>query len=362
MAKSNNIRKRALEYAKKQQWDKALAEFQRLADIEQHNPNLYNEIGDLHLKLGQKREAFQSYHAAVDAYSRISLHNNAVAVCKKILRLNPSDQIVCGKLATLRHRQGFHKDAVAYAVTFFDQISDGDEAPNDHLKDLIASITRAVGDSAEVLERAAEYLIAHDIRDEAGTVLEKLDQVYANEGFAEQRELVRRRMESIGHVPAVVPGGEIEPEKLETVESHRNHFAVGGDRYEEPSGGSGIGEGGISAAPRRTGDDEQGPAGEYGMVELGGEPGTPDAPVEPAGELLTEPVPSGLDISDAPLDGRAAICDPCEADVEDGPVETPQKEWVIPEESDVDPDNETPEDVDPSAERLSSEVTADIDE
>ena len=139
MVKANNIRKRALEHAKKQRWDKALTEFEQLVEIEQNNPNVYNEIGDLYLKLDQKREAFKSYHSAVDAYSQISLHNNAVAVCKKIIRLNPNDQTVCGKLAMLRHRQGFQRDAETYALTFLGKILEGGDAPAEQLKDLVAN-------------------------------------------------------------------------------------------------------------------------------------------------------------------------------------------------------------------------------
>ena len=44
MAKSISIRKKALDFARTRQWDKALAEFNKLIEIEQHNPNLFNEI------------------------------------------------------------------------------------------------------------------------------------------------------------------------------------------------------------------------------------------------------------------------------------------------------------------------------
>ena len=104
LGKPNSIRKRALDFARKRQWDKALVEFEKLVEIESHNPNLFNELGDLHIKLDNKREAFKSFHKAVDAYTKVGLHNNAVAVCKKIIRLNPGDHVVYGKLARLRHR------------------------------------------------------------------------------------------------------------------------------------------------------------------------------------------------------------------------------------------------------------------
>ena len=67
--KSNSgaIRKKALEHAKKREWDLALKEYVRLAELEQHNPNVFNELGDLHLKIGNKKEAFMSFHSAIDA-------------------------------------------------------------------------------------------------------------------------------------------------------------------------------------------------------------------------------------------------------------------------------------------------------
>ncbi len=379
MAKTNNIRKRALEHAKKQRWDKALEEFQRLVGVEQNNPNLYNEIGDLHLKLGQKREAFQSYHSAVDAYSRISLHNNAVAVCKKILRLNPNDQIVCGKLATLRHKQGFQRDAAAYALSFFEKILEGGDIPGDQLKELVINISRALGDAAEVLERAAEYLIKCEMHDEAGSVLEKLAQLYTNEGLTEQCEMVRKQMQSIGHVSSLIPGGGREPAKLETVESHRSHFAPGHGRYEDEPAAARSTETGAPAAPESPGNGMEG----YGMVELRTAAAQPSEGVDTAtappsatvGELVREPSPAGNGFdpsADGVEDIENAPAREGEASSGSEAVETAETEWVIPEtdtmppSSDEEVDDElqsgTAEDSSGVIERLNSEVTADIDE
>jgi tetratricopeptide (TPR) repeat protein len=376
VAKANNIRKRALEYAKKRQWDKALAEFERLVEVEQNNPNLFNEIGDLYLKLGQKREAFQSYHTAVDAYSRISLHNNAVAVCKKILRLNPGDQTVCGKLAMLRHRQGFQRDCETYALTFLGKIFEVGDAQAEQLKDLVVEITRSAGDAAEVLERSAEYLIQGEFHSDAGTVLDKLEQIYLSEGLTEQCELVRKRMDSIGYVSSSVPGQDLELEKLETVESHRSGYAGGQGGYDDAMDGGA----GTSGFP---GDESTASAQDYGTVELGMSPdadGTP-AQAQPSAEFVTEPSPAPQQLPDVmqpspELAGNngndAEFEQPAATGVESAtpPDGVPQQEWVIP-----DPDGEPAET--PAGEdfltgasvgaggivgQLSSEVTADIDE
>jgi tetratricopeptide (TPR) repeat protein len=221
VSKPNNIRKKALDYAKKRQWDKALEEFSRLVEVEQHNPNVFNEIGDIQLKLGNKREAFKRYHEAIDAYAKIGLHNNAVAVCKKILRLNPGDVVVYGNMATLRKRQGFEREAVEYALTFFDRVLVETETSNEDSRALVLEIVQSFDATPEVLERAAEYLLMDGPNTEAGDVLQRLSVLYRSRGMAAEDERTRGKMASIGIAPAEVEEPASEPAKLKTVESHR---------------------------------------------------------------------------------------------------------------------------------------------
>ncbi|UCH82906.1 MAG: tetratricopeptide repeat protein [Candidatus Latescibacterota bacterium] len=384
MVKTNNIRKRALEHAKKQRWDKALEEFERLVEVEQNNPNLFNEIGDLYLKLGKKREAFESYHAAVDAYARISLHNNAVAVCKKILRLNPNDQIVCGKLATLRHLQGFQKDAESYALNFLSQLNSAGDPPTDKVKELVAEVARVAGDAVEVLESAADCLITSRCPDEAGKVLEKLEKIYESGGLTEQCKLVRERMDAIGWLSSSIPGKPGEPEKLETVEAHRSSFAPG-------ASGDEIGESEFDPAPVSPDTGPTGAVEDYGTVDLaqgaspsasGSEAPYESVPPSDAADLppesvggsgVAEPSQEGVTVAQefeeptAPATERAASTgtviesDPRSEHIEAG--KTGDGEWIIPDSEDEPQETEEiPESGGGVMSELSSEVTADIDE
>ncbi len=229
MNKQNNVRKKALDYAKKRQWDKALVEFSRLVEFEQHNPNLFNEIGDIQLKLGNKHEAFKQYHEAIDAYAKVGLHNNAVAVCKKILRLNPSDDIVYGRMATLRKRQGFDREAVDYSLTFLDKVLAGSDGPNDRVRSLVLEMVKTFETIPDVLEQAAEFLLKDGHDAEAGSVLEKLGELYRTGGMTAEHRRTLGKMESIGYVPAAPSEPAPPPDKLETVESHRQTRRVDAD-------------------------------------------------------------------------------------------------------------------------------------
>src|SRR5438034_10241286 len=52
------------------------------------NPDLsiYNRIGDLYIKLRDPAQAADYYDQAVDKYAELGFHNNAIAMCNKVLR------------------------------------------------------------------------------------------------------------------------------------------------------------------------------------------------------------------------------------------------------------------------------------
>ena len=198
MSKANHIRKKALDFAKKRQWDKALNEYIRLAEIESHNPNVFNELGDLHLKLSHKTEAFAAFHSAIDAYSKVSLFNNAVAVCKKIIRLNPRDYCVYGKLARLRNRQGFKSDASKFAMSFLDLACEDANINPDDLKGQFTELSVEIDHSPEVLEKVADYLTKWEYKDEAAAVLDRLANAYATAGMKDKSQEAKDRMAALG--------------------------------------------------------------------------------------------------------------------------------------------------------------------
>ena len=338
MSKPNNVRKRALEYAKKRQWDKALEEFTRLVEIEQHNPNLFNEIGDIHLKLGNKREAFKRYHEAIDAYAKVGLHNNAVAVCKKILRLNPNDDIVYGKMATLRQRQGFGREAVAYSVTFLDRIAEIADLSGENLQALVVEITHMSEATPDVLERASQFLLRCGANREAGSVLENLEKHYAAPGMDAERERVRAAMASIDHIPVSSETTPMEPQKLDTVESHSQHAPGEADA---PFSGS------VPPHIRRGHDQEV--ATDFGLVDVENPKKTPSSKsadgagssrsrtahpsIPPGGKSWSETDPSVLE---GDRSSRARSGSP---NAPSAPVASPEeesaivgKEYVIPQE------------------------------
>jgi hypothetical protein len=85
---------------------------------DQNNPNVHNELADLYLKTNQKPDAYDCFVRAVDEYTRVGLHNNAVAVCKKVLRVLPGRVEVFTKLGYIRARQGLAKSRSYYVSSW----------------------------------------------------------------------------------------------------------------------------------------------------------------------------------------------------------------------------------------------------
>ena len=113
-----HIRKKALDLVRQQDWANAIKEYRRLVELDQNNPNVHNELADLYLRTNQKNEAFESFMLAIDEYTRVGLFNNAVAVCKKVIRVLPARVEVLMKLGLIRMKQGLAKEAESYYPRF----------------------------------------------------------------------------------------------------------------------------------------------------------------------------------------------------------------------------------------------------
>src|SRR5216110_3693206 len=84
-----------------------------LNNQDETNPDLsiYNRIGDLYIKLRDPGSAADYYDQAVDKYAELGFHNNAIAMCNKVLRNAPARQSTYLKLAKLYAAKGFMAEA-----------------------------------------------------------------------------------------------------------------------------------------------------------------------------------------------------------------------------------------------------------
>ena len=88
------------------------------------NPDLaiFNRIGDLYLKVREPAQAADYYDQAVDRYAELGYHNNAIAMCNKVLRNAPGRQTTYLKLAKLYASKGFMAEAKQHFVEYAERM------------------------------------------------------------------------------------------------------------------------------------------------------------------------------------------------------------------------------------------------
>ncbi len=140
-----------------------------LNNQDETNPDLsiYNRIGDLYIKLKDPGQAADYYDQAVDKYAELGFHNNAIAMCNKVLRNAPARQSTYLKLAKLYAAKGFIAEAKQNFVEY-----------------------------AERMQRAGK--IEHAFAD-AFTMLERRISLFLALPFAKLEEIaIRRELDQIG--------------------------------------------------------------------------------------------------------------------------------------------------------------------
>lgn len=109
------LKQQARRHEQNEEWQKALDHYKKainaLAEDDQADIGLINRVGDLFVRVGKLDDAVDYYEQAVDLYREAYLPNNAIAVCKKIIRNVPGHHHAYLKIGQIRAEQGFLPDA-----------------------------------------------------------------------------------------------------------------------------------------------------------------------------------------------------------------------------------------------------------
>ncbi len=109
------LKEQARRHEQKEQWQKALDLYvqamSRLDGADQIDISLYNRAGDLCTRLKKHDTAVEYYEKSVTAYVEAELPNNAIAICKKVLRNLPDRHEIFLRMGQIRAAQGFVPDA-----------------------------------------------------------------------------------------------------------------------------------------------------------------------------------------------------------------------------------------------------------
>ncbi len=169
----------------------AIKEYERLLDDNPNDVNTLNRIGDLWVRINRTDEAVKTFGKIADHYARDGFFLKAIAIYKKINKLDPSKLDVYAKLADLYAKQGLAMEAKSQyqvladyyikhgdpgnALMIYKKISELDpNSINVHVK--LADLHSQAGQTAEALkeyDRVGRMLLKRGMLDEAVQVFKK---------------------------------------------------------------------------------------------------------------------------------------------------------------------------------------------
>ena len=89
----------------------AIAEYQKILKHDARDITVLNTVGDLYARLNQVEEATECFREVAETYAGTGFTVKAIAVYKKLSKLNPGDLEYVLKLGELYRQQGLHNDA-----------------------------------------------------------------------------------------------------------------------------------------------------------------------------------------------------------------------------------------------------------
>ena len=166
MASSKDqILQSAEKFLAKGKLDQALKEYLRLLDENPKDVATLNRVGDLNVRMNRPAESIQYYTRIADSYSRDGFFLKAIAIYKKINKIDPARLDVYERLADLYHKQGLTQDARSQYQVLADHYQKGGKH-----EDAIAAYKKMAGvdpNDLKIQVRLADLYRSHNQTEQA---------------------------------------------------------------------------------------------------------------------------------------------------------------------------------------------------
>lgn len=218
MAKVDQIRAKAAEFFQKGDYAKAVLEYKKVLELEPGNASVYNFIGDAYVKLNNIDEAVSNYLEATKGYGNDALYNNAIAVCKKILRSKKDDPEIYKMLGDLYIQQGLINEAITNLLEYSERkIKEGRP---DLAFPVYHQIVELNPQNLAIRSKLADMYLSQKRVPEAIEEFTKLAQAYRENGRMIEAEAIDAKVRSMKGEKAAptavapAPAPEIRPQQM----------------------------------------------------------------------------------------------------------------------------------------------------
>lgn len=206
----------AEKYVSKGRIDSAIKEYRKVLDKHPNDVNTLNRLGDLYARVQRYDEAVKLFERIAGGYTDDGFFVKAIAIYKKIIKLDPTRLEIYERLADLYHKQGLineartqyqvladyytkHHNPTSAIKVYREMVELEPENLSHHAKlaELYADqklVDKAMGEYATI----AELMIEHGHPDEATQVYKKaLDVDHSDIGFITD---ATRALKEAGHI------------------------------------------------------------------------------------------------------------------------------------------------------------------
>lgn len=172
------LKDQARKFEQKEDWRRAIEVYLKAIDEfesgREPTPDLslYNRIGDLYMKAGDTAAAVKSYERAVDLYADQGFYNNAIALCSKILRVQPGRMPVHLRLAYLHAHKNVLFEAKRHLIEYLERMNAAGQR-EDGIAAMAAFADQFAGNT-DIRLMLIELLLAADRATEALVQLRKV--------------------------------------------------------------------------------------------------------------------------------------------------------------------------------------------
>jgi tetratricopeptide (TPR) repeat protein len=205
LEKTLEIKRKAQRFVQNGDLDKAVEEYQKLLAADDSDPYTHVTLGDLYFKKGLGEEAGRRYQEAAEAYRKAGLVKNAIAVCKKMLRLNLRTMDTLRALAELHAQDGLALDSALYYSQYADLVLAHDRKAD--AAEALEKASKLLPDEPKYAERLGELWNLEGEKVKASRALIRAARAYEAKGQMDPAETCRARAEEL------YPGADSLPEE-----------------------------------------------------------------------------------------------------------------------------------------------------
>lgn len=209
MSELGEVKRKVAEFVAKGDTDKAITELEQAVKEFPKEGSLFNKLGDLLIKVNRKNDALSIYEQGARVFKEETYYPNAIALCKKILRLEKDRATIYGLLGELHKQLDQRGEAANYFLEYAERKmkeNDLDAAleayntikelvPNNpKILETISAIYEKVGKKEKGKELLKE---AHALEDQQEKMREKIisDEVKAEPPEEVEKEVAEEPLE-----------------------------------------------------------------------------------------------------------------------------------------------------------------------